>query len=148
MNRFFLCALALVLISAPAHAVEFFKADIEANGGTGSSASGVGSFRFDEDAGELTYEISVEGLGTPEIGAHIHAPDGSILLQLPLGPTKNGVWAGIGPAQAFQLRNGLLYVLIHTDEFPGGEVRGDIVAGKVSVEEPSVGQLKARFSAD
>ena len=145
MNRLLLPVLAALLISSPAHALEFFKADIEANGSTGSSASGVGSFVFDEGAGELTYEISVEGLGTPEIGAHIHAPEGSILLQLPHGPTKNGVLANIGPAQAFQLRFGLLFVLIHSEEFPCGDVRGDIVAGMVPVESPSVGELKRRF---
>jgi hypothetical protein len=50
----------------------------------------------------------VEGLGSPEIGAHFHSQDGTILLQLPLGPTKNGVWWGLGFAQIFQLREGLI----------------------------------------
>jgi hypothetical protein len=144
-----LIAVMLVALVAPgASAVEFFKANLQPVDGTGSVASGTGSFVLDEEAGELTYEISVEGLGSPEIGAHFHSPDGTILLQLPLGPTKNGVWSGLGFAQIFQLREELIYVLVHTEEHPGGEVRGDVVTGKVPVEEGSVGRMKLRFSAD
>jgi hypothetical protein len=148
MNRCLVFALALLAFPVSAHAVEFFKATLGPNGDNGSAASGSASFILDEEAAELRFEITIEGLGSPEIGAHIHAPDGSILFQLPLGPVKSGVWQGVGLAQIFQLRGEQLYVLVHTENIPAGEARGNIVAGKVPVEEPSMGRLKARFSSD
>jgi hypothetical protein len=137
-----------IFTALPAHALEFYRADLQAIEGKGSSASGIASLALDEEAGELTYEISVSGLGSAEIAAHIHAADGTILHQLPLGSPKNGVWSGLGIAQIFQLRSGSLFILVHTEDNPGGEVRGDIVAGRVSTEPGSVGRIKARFSGD
>jgi hypothetical protein len=148
MNRCLILALALLALPVSAHAVEFFKATVGPNGDNGSVATGSASFVLDEDAAELRFEITIEGLSSPEIGAHIHAADGTILFQLRLGSQKSGVWQGIGPAQIFQLRGEQLFVLIHTENIPAGEARGSIVAGKVPVANASFGGLKGRFVRD
>ena len=146
--RTIVIAFAFLLAALPASAVEFYKATIEAVDGTGSSASGSAVLIYDDQANELTYEITVNGLESPELAAHIHTADGSIAHFLPAGPEKNGVWMELGFGEIFQLRQDQLFILVHTERNPGGEVRGQIVAGKVPVEDPSVGQMKLRFSAD
>ena len=138
-------ALFLLVTTAAVAATEFFHAQIAAVDGTGSSASGTATFQLDADRGEVTYEITVDGLGTAEIGAHIHNANGDILHHLPAGPVKNGVWAGLGLAEVFQMRQEQLFVLVHTEENPGGEARGDIVAGKVDNGMRSVGELKQQY---
>lgn len=143
-----LLILFAVFTALPAQAAEFYRASLQPIEGSGSSATGSASIVLDEDAGELTYEIAVSGLGSAELAAHIHAADGTILHQLPLGPAKNGVWSGLGLPQIFQLRAESLFILVHTADNPGGEIRGSIVAGKVDAGPGSVGRIKARFSGD
>ena len=139
-----LCA-ATALLPARANAIEQFHADLRAREGSGSSATGSAVLSLDPDRGEVTYEISFSPLASPETGAQIHAADGSILHQLPTGSPKNGVWTGLGLAQIFQLRAGQLFILIHTEEDPAGELRGDIVAGRVPVQRHSMGRLKELY---
>ena len=148
MKYLVVAVFAAALMVSPAHAVEFYKASIEAIDGTGSSASGSAVIIYDDQANELTYDISITGLGNDELAAHIHTADGTIAHFLPAGPEKNGVWQGLGFGEIFQLREGMLYILVHTEGNPGGEVRGEIIVGKVPVESLSVGKVKLRFSAD
>ena len=141
-------AVAVVLLAVPLGALaatESFHADIVAVDGTGSTATGTATLQLDADRGEVTYEITISGLGSAEIGAHIHDAQGNILHHLPSGPVKNGVWSGLGLGAVFQMRGEQLFILVHTQENPGGEVRGDILAGTVPIGAASVGRLKQRY---
>jgi hypothetical protein len=78
----------------------------------------------------LTYEVSTFGPFTA-FAAHIHqAPAGTNgpILFLLAGGTR--VWSGttppLTPDQVAALINGELYINAHTDEHPGGEIRGQI----------------------
>ena len=141
------CA-ASVLLPERAGAIEQFHAHLRAREGSGSSATGTAVLRLDPDRGEVSYEISFSPLASPETGAQIHAADGSIVHQLPAGSPKNGVWTGLGLPQMFQLRAGQLFILIHTEDDPAGEIRGDIAAGRVPVLEQSVGGLKKQYTEE
>lgn len=139
-----ICAMS-ALLPARADAIEHFRARLQSREGSGSSATGTAVLRLDPDLGEVSYEISFSQLASAETAAHIHAPDGTILHQLPVGPSKSGVWSGLGFLQIFQLREGLLFILIHTVDDPAGEIRGDIVPGRVPVQEHTISRLKNQY---
>jgi cysteine-rich repeat protein len=99
---------------------------------TFTGAMGSGTFTMDTNADSLTISIII-AVPPPsgEIAAHIHgfAPPGvpaGILFGLPLGSPKNSVW-NFAPAQEASIIAGLTYVNIHSNAFPGGEIRGQIL---------------------
>lgn len=94
---------------------------------------GVGYFKFDTAAHSLTYAFTMFGLSSAEQLAHIHgfaAPGtpAGIKFNLLLGGHKSGVIVYPAGDQANYLA-GLSYVNIHTVMNPGGEIRGQIIAG-------------------
>jgi hypothetical protein len=103
----------------------------------GSASTGVGRITLDDATGVLTYDIafSVGDLSSPENAAHFHhAPpgmDGPIIVPLPLGSPKMGM-ATLTPAQQADLLAGNYYVNIHTDDCPGGEIRGQVLPTAVA----------------
>lgn len=137
--------LLLVLCASPAGATEFFSAVISARPGVESDATGTALFTLNSSETELSYSVEVSGLTSPEIGAHIHAPDGTVLYTFPLGATKNGVWQNPGNINVLLLRSEQLYVLIHTENNGGGEARGNIRAGTVPTTKASVSWIKSTF---
>ena len=73
-------------------------------------------------------------LGT-QIDAHVHGPaapgvDGPVVFPLPLGSFSALPWA-LTPTDVTNLKAGLLYVNIHTDLHPGGEIRGQLLEASV-----------------
>lgn len=142
--------------SQPAHALFInFTADIEGSQevpAVESLAFGTGVFRFDDLTNLLSFQIlftnapctpSNQGgcLDTPEVAAHIHGParageNAGILFSFLLGGLKVGEFdiTTNAAADVADLLDGLWYVNIHTDEHPGGEIRGQILP--VGVPEP------------
>ena len=124
----------VILPVVPAHAtVSHFQGVI--NGAsevdpTTSTATGFGSFSYDDIINELTYDISFIGLSSTETASHIHqAPvgiDGPVIFALPTGSPKNGVVI-LSASQETSLFTGQLYVNIHSTNFSGGEIRGQIL---------------------
>ncbi len=96
----------------------------------GSAGRGFGLFMIDTDANALSYYISYGGLGSAETAAHIHgfathtAPAG-VLHPLPAGSPKVGTW-NYNEVDEAGILDGLTYVNIHTQNFGGGEIRGQI----------------------
>lgn len=101
-------------------------------------ASGVGQFEL-TDSG-LVFDISHTGFATEEIGSHFHrgarGVAGPVALPLPPGNRKVGIAdlasvnaddPMITPTQNLaDLLGGDLYVNVHSQQFPGGEIRGQI----------------------
>ena len=100
-----------------------------------SKALGVAFVTFNTDTGELCFSISYDDstLTSPETVAHFHAPappamNAAVIIPLPTGSPKNGC---VTPDLTEDLRRdlfrGLWYVNIHTEQNPGGEIRGQLV---------------------
>lgn len=112
------------------------------------SGSGTGSFTL-SDTGNFSYSISYSGLSGNSTAAHVHGPaapgfDAGVLFGLQGGTFGQtfGSFSGsqqLTATQIDQLNNGLLYVNIHSANFGGGEIRGQITA----VPEPSTWALMA-----
>jgi hypothetical protein len=113
-----------------------------------------GTFRAELDDGVIKYRLSYSNLETPALFAHIHFSqrhvNGGIIAFLcgggdkPPCPASSGAVTGvidradiIGPddqgieamsfAEAVRaLRRGAVYANVHSERFPGGEIRGQV----------------------
>jgi len=97
-----------------------------------STAFGSGVFTIDTDANTVTYHISFTGLSSAETAAHIHGAadpgvNAGVLHALPAGSPKIGVWNYL-EANETDIVAGRMYANIHTVNFGGGEIRGQIVS--------------------
>ena len=116
---------------------------------SGSGAGGVASIILSEDMTTATYTINFAGLeGGAQIAAHFHeAPagmNGAVVFPLALGSPLAGVWA-LTPSDAAALIAEEIYVNIHTDDFPAGEIRGQFIETAVSSEAGTWSQVKGLF---
>lgn len=138
-------------------------------GGTGSTGSGTFTAQFDPATATLSFTMTWTGLTADLTNSHIHlAPsigaNGPVLIPffgaspietitpappaLPLG-TSGTLTESITITDSTALANflsgsaaGLLYVNVHTSNFPGGEIRGDLPATSlVATPEPGTALL-------
>ncbi|MBI5864613.1 MAG: CHRD domain-containing protein [Planctomycetes bacterium] len=97
-----------------------------------TAALGAGTFLVDTCANTVTYYITYSCLSSTETAAHIHGPAapgvaGGVLFPLATGNVKTGVW-NYPEALESAILDGRTYVNVHSAIFPGGELRGQIVA--------------------
>jgi uncharacterized repeat protein (TIGR01451 family) len=95
-----------------------------------NNSKGVGTATLLLSPDELTARVSLNfsALGSAETDAHIHGPAapgviGPILFPLPLGNVSD-FQISLTPTDVANLKNGQLYVNVHTANFPNGEIRG------------------------
>jgi uncharacterized protein (TIGR03118 family) len=90
----------------------------------------------DEPTGAAKVSLAFSGLTSNANAAHIHGPaapgvNAAILfpLTVPIATSGsiNDVAISMTPTQIQQLKDGLLYFNVHTDNNPGGEIRGQIL---------------------
>ena len=151
-----IAALAVSLAVAPAHASSGFVATLDGLQEVppnASPASGTGFFVLDNTGTQLTYSVTYSGLTANRTAAHFHGPAlpgvnaGVVFPIAGTGPTSgniSGTWA-IDPTNVTRLNSGLLYVNIHTGNFPGGEIRGQVVPDATPARSTSWGKIKALY---
>lgn len=154
--RALLVAGVALLFALPVLAQQHFEAVIEGDQEvppSGSTAAGYGCFKLNPD-NTLDYSISYFGLLGVENGAHIHGPapvgvNAGVVFVFGLGSPKIGTFGPLTAQQVSDLSNGLYYVNIHSDVFPGGEIRGQILASEgqcaVPTEDKTWGAVKALY---
>lgn len=99
-----------------------------------STATGYSRIFLDETAGTITFTVVFNGLTSNQTAAHIHAAgaigvNGPVVIDLGAVGGTSGTLTGtraITPTQITQLRSHLAYVNVHSNNFPGGEIRGQI----------------------
>ena len=111
-----------------------------------SEASGFGSFTLSKDSNgryEIKYDIQIENLEGAILegrnGSHIHQggpnENGSVLKTIFFNTDgkSSGKWTTNDQSEplteedVFYFKNGLTYLNVHTTEFPGGEIRSQIL---------------------
>jgi hypothetical protein len=141
--------LAFLLLAAPARAEmrwEFFLDGETA--GTPSSAWGTAVLVLNDEMTEVAYDIRHFSLQGGETGAHFHdgSPTGvgARLFNLEAGEIKKGVWPLEGRDLQILL-GGWVYLVVHSDIYLGGEIRGDATLDTVPAEAVTWSGVKALY---
>ena len=148
--------LVLALLFASSVLSQTYRADIdglqEAPPVT-TPGTGLGCFTLDANK-FLDYEVVFSGLVGVEVAAHIHGPapvgiNAGVIFPFPLGSPKMGTFGPLNAIQEADLNAGLMYVNIHSNLFPGGEIRGQIfldpIGCSVPVEDRTWGAIKSLY---
>jgi hypothetical protein len=102
---------------------------------TGSNTGASGFFSYTIEGDQLCYTVTVRDLSLPAVAAHIHrAPRhvaGPIVIPLEVPPATSFtnsecVLVGGTILAEVQANPKAFYVNVHTGNFPGGEVRGQL----------------------
>jgi hypothetical protein len=101
-----------------------------------STARGFARIVLNESAGTISYTITFSGLGSNQSASHVHASaTGAIGVNSPViidtgnSGTTSGTRTGTAPitaAQIVMLREHRAYINVHSVNFPGGEIRGQL----------------------
>ena len=153
MKKLSLFLLLFALPSLSRAQLVLFEAHLTAgqeNPPTASTATGFGTASLDLATDWFIFNDTFSGLTGGSTASHIHSPgavgtNGPVLI--PFG-IANGFVAGstsgsvsfsgtLTPMQAQQLLGGLFYANVHTANFPGGEIRGQLLQVSSPVPEPS-----------
>ncbi len=128
-----IAALAVGTTTALAALWEVNLSGLEEVPPNGSPGTGYGLFDVDMVTGDFSYSMTASGLTSTITAAHIHnAPVGSngpVIFNLLPGGVWNTPVVGNGTLTAAHLGElvaGRLYVNVHTQAFPGGEIRGQM----------------------
>lgn len=95
-----------------------------------TTGAGSGTATLDTDTNLFTWDMTFADLTGTQTAAHFHAPAGRCesappVITLPLGSPIQGSQT-VSAQQAQEIMDGLWYVNIHTNLFPGGEIRGQV----------------------
>jgi len=131
-----LAAIASLVLATGALAAESsFSADL-ANGGAGDEdGSGTAHITIDPDTGQVCWDLSVDNI-SPVTASHIHVgaegEDGEVVVPLDVdgfeGTSTGCTDASDADLAAIIADPAGYYVNIHTDDFPAGAIRGQLVA--------------------
>ena len=94
-----------------------------------STATGVGSVILNDSESQVTVTLNLNNLQNTSYVARIHGPaprgsNGEVIFTLPAGVSTQSF--SITPAVAANLKAGLWYFNVTTQNFPNGEIRGQI----------------------
>jgi aldose sugar dehydrogenase len=95
-----------------------------------STATGTATVLLGPDETTARVSLNFSGLSNAQTAAHIHGPgapgvSAPILFPLPNGNVSDFLIA-LTPANVQDLKNGLLYINVHSNNFPNGEIRGQL----------------------
>lgn len=142
-------------VAVPAHADNTFVAVL--NSGqeiqtpkVDSNALGNALLTLTSSTRMLCYSISFTELVGIENVAHFHGPasagqNANILFDIspapsPTGSPKTGCVGPLGAKRMSQLKRGLFYINVHSDLFPSGEIRGQVLQSVRAVTRGQVAE--------
>ena len=105
-----------------------------------TDATGTGTFLLDKKRRRLVYAIAFAGLSSPFAAAHFHlgrrGVNGPVLKPIEnvslaeddTAGAATGVWEHLTRANIKAIRDNGVYVNVHSEQFPNGEIRGQVTA--------------------
>jgi hypothetical protein len=130
------CAFAALLASASLASAEqkHFTAELSAASvvpPNDSEGTGSADITYDTDSMELSWTIEYSGLTGAAVAAHFHGPaaegeNAGVAVPIEVSESPMEGSATLTEEQAGQLMDGMLYVNIHTEAHPDGEIRGQV----------------------
>lgn len=94
-----------------------------------TEANGVAKIKVDSKKQKITWKVRIFDLDQPITGLHFHGP-ATITenndVQIDMESKLDGS-ASVTNEQIKQIRDGLWYINVHTDAYPSGEIRGQVV---------------------
>lgn len=101
-------------------------------------ARGLGIARIQQNVQIVSFYLAFEGLTSAETAAHLHAPattstNGPEVFTLPNGEFTDAQFTLVGPV-ALDLREGRMYIDVHTQNNPNGEIRGQFPTQKFFID--------------
>ena len=157
-----LCALA---IAATASAQTTYTTVLSGSNevpATGSAATGTATVVLNAAQTQISVSCQFANLGTVYTASHIHgpapitgnagvrwgfvgAPAGWIFTNTNHDGTLSNALFAVVAADVTNLNNGLMYVNVHSQGFPGGEIRGQLGTAPVPVRSTSWSRVKALY---
>jgi CHRD domain len=130
-------AIGMLMLSPPAGAVQRFELTLtgaaEVPGPGDPDGTGTASFTFNRGTRTVCWEVTVEDITLPAIGAHIHVvpPDPGPIVVPITAPDASGMSAGCTTAsreliKAITKDPSSYYFNVHTTDFPGGALRSQL----------------------
>jgi CHRD domain-containing protein len=126
-------AASIAVMAAPVHA-EMLTLKAQLTGAqevppTGSAGTGTADVKVDTEAKKATWTVQYSGLSGDATAAHFHGPampgeSAGPVIDIS-GKIENGA-ADLTDSQLADLEAGKLYINIHTEKFPDGEIRGQV----------------------
>ena len=98
-----------------------------------SAATGTADVTVDTEAKTVSWTVSVQDLTGEPTAAHIHGPAGEDENAPPVIDMSDSIMEGsadITDEQSGELQDGQYYVNVHTEEYPDGEIRGQLAAAE------------------
>lgn len=97
-----------------------------------SKATGTFYAILSSNRGQLDYRVTYAGLTSSFTAAHFHlgaaGVSGNVIKPITTfsGNTAVGTWSSLPDSVVGELMNGKIYINIHSSNYPGGEIRGQI----------------------
>ena len=97
-----------------------------------SAATGTVEVTLDTEAKTVAWVVTTEGLNGDATASHIHGPASATESAGPVIDTMATMEgsAPITDEQITDLSGGMFYYNVHTEKFPDGEIRGQLMAAK------------------
>jgi hypothetical protein len=97
-----------------------------------SNGEGDAKITLDTATRTVSWKITYKGLSGPASMAHFHGPaapgtNAGVAVPIPVQPNGMEGSAVLTPQQMEDLQAGRYYINIHTQQFPGGEIRGQVM---------------------
>jgi len=112
---------------------------------TGSVGTGSATLSYDTTSSVLTWNIVFSGLSSSNVANHMHGPapvgvNAGVQVGLVLDSPSIGNTV-LNAEQESDLLFGSWYINIHSSNFPGGEIRGQITCGLAPTDTQVAGEL-------
>ena len=135
LRRCLLVVAVLILSSSSQAAMVFMKATLGNEVGVVGNGEGSAFVTYDTTAHTLSWAINYRNLTSQYLFSHFHGPatpqqQAGVQVNIDLAGMPSplvGTSTPLTPAQEADLMAGLYYINLHTLNFPGGEIRGQVL---------------------